>query len=103
VYQKRYPNYVEHLPGVENIRADWERRHMKGVSDWKLNQQVFLDLEEQLGPFSIDIFASRVNGQLPTYCSWKADPAALAMDSLSISWRKHCPYMFPVFVLISRC
>ena len=88
---------------MENIRADWESRHMKDASDWKLDRQVFLEVEERMGPFSIDMFASRTNAQLPAYCSWRADPAALAVDGLSIPWKEHHPYMFPPFALISRC
>ena len=95
--------HAEHLPGVENVRADWESRHRTDSSDWKLNRDVFLQLEKKLGPFSVDMFASRTNAQLPLYCSWRLDPAAVTVDALSISWKDHHPYMFPPFVLIPRC
>ena len=95
--------HAEHLPGVQNIRADWESRHTGDSSDWKLDRKVFLCLEERLGTFSIDLFASRMNNQLLVYCSWKADPAAVAIDALSIPWTGHSPYMFHPFALISRC
>ena len=77
--------------------------HRTDSSDWKLNRDVFLQLENKLGPFSIDMFASRTNAQLPLYCSWKPDPAAVTVDGLSISWKGRHPYMFPPFVLIPRC
>ena len=95
--------HAEHLPGVQNIRADWESRHTRDSSDWKLDRKVFLCLEERLGTFSIDLFAYRMNNQLPVYCSWKLDPAAVAIDALSIPWTGHYPYMFPPFALISCC
>ena len=95
--------HAEHHPGIENVRADWESRHRTDSSDWRLNRDVFLQLENKLGPFSIDMFASRTNAQLPLYCSWKPDPAAVTVDGLSISWKGHHPYMFPPFVLIPRC
>ena len=95
--------HAEHLPGVENIQADWQSRHLTDSSDWKLHLQAFQVIEDKLGPFSIDLFASRTNHQLPTYCSWKPDPAAMAIDGLSIPWRRHHPYMFPPFSLIPRC
>ena len=66
--------HAEHLPGKENIRADWESRHTSDCSDWMLHRGVFLQLEETFGPFSVDLFASRTNAQLPIYCSWRADP-----------------------------
>ena len=36
--------HAEHLPGVENVWADWESRHLVDSSDWKLDQSVFLSL-----------------------------------------------------------
>ena len=72
-------------------------------SDWRLHREIFLKLQKSFGPFTVDLFASRTNAQLPVYCSWKPDPAALIVDALSISWKKHYPYMFPPFALISRC
>lgn len=95
--------HAEHLPGKENVEADWESRHIHDSSDWKLNRQIFRELENQLGPFSIDLFASRTNTQLEAYCSWRPDPFAVAVDALSIPWTGHFPYLFPPFTLISRC
>ena len=85
---------AEHLPGSENIRADWESRHLTDSSDWKLHREVFLSLDKRLGPFSIDLFASRTNTQLPLYCSWRQDPTALAVDALLISWGTTIPTCF---------
>ena len=87
--------HAEHLPASENIRVDWESRHLTDSSDWKLHRKVFLSLDKRLGPFSIDLFASRTNIQLLLYCSWRPHPTALVVDALSISWRNHHPYMFP--------
>jgi len=97
--------HAEHLPGKDNIRADWESRHVRDSSDWMLERDIFLQLEARLGPFSIDLFASRTNTQLPMYCSWRPDPAALAVDALSLPWGNHQAhmYMFPPFALITRC
>lgn len=57
-------------------------------------------IEERLGPFSIDLFASRTNHQLPVYCSWKPDPMAFTVDALSITWKDrrssiHVPSILP--------
>ena len=56
-----------------------------------------------MGPFSINLFASRTNTQLPIYCSWRPDPEALAVNAFSIRWASHRVYMFPPFALIPRC
>ena len=101
--QRKITIHAEHIPGVENVRADWESRHLSDSSDWRLHRDIFLHLEAVEGPFSIDLFASRTNSQLPTYCSWKPDPHAVAIDAFSFSWRDHRPYMFPPFVMIPRC
>lgn len=101
--ERKVTIHAEHLPGSENIRVDWESRHLTDSSDWKLHKEIFLSLNKKLGPFSIDLFASRTNTQLPLYCSWRPDPSALAVDALLISWGNHCPYMFPPFALIPRC
>ena len=95
--------HAEHHPGSEKTQADWESRHVKDSSDWRLKREIFLRLEDQLGPFSIGLFASRTNAHLSVYCSWRPDPAALAVDALSIKWQGHLPYMFPPFALILRC
>ena len=95
--------HAEHLPGRENVRADWESRHVRDSSDWMLQRSIFLQLESRLGPFSIDLFASRTNTQLPVYCSWRPDPAALTVDAFSLPWRNHHAYMFPPFSLITHC
>ena len=64
---------------------------------------MFHHLQERVGPFSIDLFASQTNAQLPTYCSWRPDPSAVVIDALSISWKNHYPYLFPPFALLNRC
>jgi len=53
-----------------------------------------------MGPFTIDLFASRIKRQLR---SWKPDPSAYAVDALSIRWTNHYPYLLPPFALINRC
>lgn len=95
--------HAEHLPGKLNTRADWESRHVNDSSDWRLRRDIFLQLEAKWGPFSIDLFASRMNAQLPVYCSWRPDPAALSVDALTIPWRDQFGYLFPPFTLITRC
>ena len=101
--KRNFTIHAEHLPGVENIRADWQSRHLVDSSDWRLDREIFLHLESQLGPFTIDLFASKTNAQLPTFCSWQPEPKAIAVDALSIPWKEQRAYMFPPFALIPRC
>ena len=95
--------HAEHFPRKLNVRADWHSRHTQDCSNWQLNPLIFQQLQDRLGPFSIDLFASCTNALLSTYCSWKLDPSAIAVDALSISWRDQHKYLFPPFSLLSRC
>lgn len=55
------------------------------------------------GTPDIDIFASRLNSQLPKYASWKPDPGATHVDAFSFAWTWMFIYIFPPFCLIARC
>ena len=72
--QRNLVIHAKHLPGKENVQADWESRHLNDSCDWRLNRDVIFALEESLGPFSINLFATRTNTQLPVYCTWLPDP-----------------------------
>ena len=95
--------HAEHLPGKLNVIADFESRHMSDGSDWQLDVEIFSQLQQIHGPFSVDLFASFRNAQLKVFYSWKADPQATAVDALVQDWSNHRPYCFPPFVLIGRC
>ena len=60
--------HAEYLAGKDNVLADWESCHHDS-SDWQLLQSVFEVINHLLGPFTIDLFASRTNTQLPVFCS----------------------------------
>ena len=63
---------AEHLPGNLNCKADWESRHQKDSSQWKMRPLIFSKICQILGKKpEIDLFASRLSNQLPGYCSWK--------------------------------
>ena len=72
---------AQHLPGVLNCVADSESRHMKDQSDWKLDQETFMKINQRFGPLEVDMFASRLTNQCPHYFSWRPDPFAEATDA----------------------
>ena len=72
-----------------------ESRQTLDSSDWKLNSKLFRMLEQEWGPFDVDLFAARHNTQLPRFFSFRPDPQAEAVDALSQSWTNLCPYAFP--------
>ena len=58
---------AQHLAGVLNTIADDESRVMKDRSDWMLCPTIFHQINQRLGPLEMDLFASRLTHQLPTY------------------------------------
>ena len=89
-----------HLPGVDNVIADNESRKKRYVN-WMLNKEVFDNLNSMLGPFQVDLFASRTDHQLDKYVSWTPDPGAWAIDAMKINWDLDGIYCFPPFCMIS--
>ena len=93
-----------HIPGKLNVSADAESRNFKMETEWMLstsefalmcNHFSFIDLE-------IDIFASRINSQLPVYVSWRSDPGAKFVDAFTSNWADFTFYAFPPFSLIGK-
>ena len=94
---------AEYLPGELNDEADWESRHFRDSSNWKLNPTVFQALNHLWGSLPIDLFADRMNTQLQSYISWFPDPFAHGTDAFQISWTNLKGYSFPPFSMICRC
>jgi hypothetical protein len=93
---------AEHLAGRLNATADWQSRHFDDSSNWRLCPEVFRALMQIRGPCALDLFADRLNTQLPRFFSWKPDPMAIAFDALQQDWSKGRNYAFPPFCLIMR-
>jgi len=68
-----------------NSTADRGPRAWFDRSEWKLSPKIFQKINSQLGHLSMDLFASRLSTQLPTFISWKPDPLAMA-DALTLTW-----------------
>ena len=56
----------------------------------------------EMGTIQCRSFAARHNKQIPTYFSWKADPAAAAVNAMVQEWGALTLYAFPPFILIGR-
>ena len=93
-----------HIPGSENLLADCASRSFNDRHEWKLDERIFHSLVLVFGMPSIDLFASRLNYQVSTFCSWKPDPEAKFFDAFTLNWAQFdLPYIFPPFSLITRC
>jgi len=93
---------AEHLPGVNNCEADFESTAIQSSAKWQLRRDIFLTLMREVYQCNVDLFATRLNQQLPQFVSWRPDPFAVGTDALQIPWIGWKGYAFPPFVLISK-
>lgn len=93
-----------HIPGSENIEADSKSRNFHSIdTEWMLNPRVLKQALKTLKVQpEIDLFASRLNKQMPTYCSYKPDPEAAYINAFTISWSNMCFYCFPPFSCLTH-
>ena len=96
---------ASHIPGVENVEADRESRISNVDAEWMLKPSIFTKICQHFNYSpTIDMFATRINHQLPTYVAWRPDPQAYDIDALSFPWSDSelNPYCFPPFSIISQ-
>ena len=71
---------------MKNVKADVESRIFHSVAEWMLHPALCQWIIQLKGPCKVDLFAMRLNNQLPYYISWRPDPFAVATDAFQISW-----------------
>jgi len=94
---------ASHIPGVLNKEADKESRENETKLEWKLNESHFQDVIDffKFEP-EIDLFASRINTQIPKFVSYRPDPEATHVNAFSINWTGLRFYAFPPFSCIAQ-
>ena len=92
-----------YVPREENHIADKKSRVLQDSLEWMLHPVVFQALQKEAGGFGIDLFATRVNHQVPAYVSWRPEPGAVATDAFNVKWDFQLAYLFPPFCMIKRC
>ena len=94
---------MTYIPGCENVEADKESRTFRRCTEWCLKKTHFTNACAKLRVTpNIDLFASRISCQITPYVSYRADPAAFAINAFHMSWQHHLFYAFPSFSLITR-
>ena len=92
-----------HIPGVDNTAADLESRSINLDMEWKLNPERLKFALDLLGIApTIDLFASRLNKQMNRFVAFRPDPAAVAVDAFSLSWKAETFYVFPPFSIVAK-
>jgi Reverse transcriptase (RNA-dependent DNA polymerase) len=94
--------FATHIPGKLNKRADSLSRWTRDRSDWKLDPRVFRRLERLWGPHTLDLFATRLNTQLPRFVSWRDDPVAVGTDAFRQDLGRERAYAHPPFNQIAK-
>lgn len=82
--------------------ADKESRVKNLDTEWMLAPHIFSRLCEVFSIPDMDLFASRINTQVPTYVSWKPDPSAAYINAFSVNWENRSLYAFLPFRIIGR-
>ena len=94
---------ARYLPRQNNVLADLlSRRDQAIATEWTLHRQVAKALLSAWGSPSIDLFASRLNAQLPVYCSLVPDDQAALEDVFRHPWDNLDVYAFPPFALLGK-
>ena len=94
---------ASYIPGKENYNADVESRKKQTKLEWMLNQKIFTKIisKFQFQP-EIDLFASRLNAQLPVFVLYHPDPETMHINTFSISWQSRPFYAFLPFAVIGK-
>ncbi len=93
---------ARHIPGRLNRTADLlSRSHQIVNTEWTLHRAVAARLWEIWGRPTIDLMATELTAQLPTYISPYPDPHAFAVDAMSCDWTGMDAYIFPPWSMLS--
>ena len=70
-----------HLLGTNKVAAD---RASRVLCEWGPDETTFESITAYFFRSQIDLFASRLNHQLPRYAAWQPDPGAEAVDAFTL-------------------
>ena len=78
--------------GVKDLKVGLANSLCLMISDRFSSDPMTLPLPP---PYSVDLFASRLNNKLPLYVSLVPDSQAMTQDALSLKWQYLDAYAFP--------
>ena len=82
--------------------SKYQQRLKSNLLSPPTHRDPFNSIDKELGPFDIDLFASRINYKLKPYISWKQDPQALFCNAFHFDWENLYSYCFPPFSMIPK-
>ena len=91
------------IPGIFNEEADIDSRKNKTRTEWLMNWNYFKKIIKSLNfKPTIDLFATRLNTQLPHFISLRHDPESKGVNAFTLSWENLSFYAFPPFIYIPK-
>ena len=93
---------AQHIPGIQNVVADTASRQIETRTNWTLDKKIFQSVCQRFYTPEVDLFASRLNHQVPKYVSRYPDLGALAVDAFLQNWSKWTCLIHPPVVLLPR-
>lgn len=72
--QRRTALKAQHLPGKDNLNADFMSCHLRDRTNWILNPSLFSLINQMWGPLQLDLFATRFSCQLPRFFKLASRP-----------------------------
>ena len=100
-HQNNIQLLAKYVPGARNVLADQlSRRNQTLPSEWSLHPQICRWIWKTWDTPWIDLFATKLNHQLPVYMSPIPDPQAWSTDALVQSWDRMIAYAYPPTGLI---
>ena len=85
--QKDCSFVTSYIRSADNDEADTLSRE-QDRNDWMLHPNHFRSITRQWGTPSVDLFASRLNHQVPRWFSWRHQPGTGGVDALLQDWSK---------------
>jgi hypothetical protein len=94
---------AEYISTHDNKIADEASRvFLNPDAEVMIEPACFQQIQDNLGPLDVDLFAAMENSQLPRYVSWRPDPSSMYGDAFSRRAPKGNLYAFPPTGLILR-
>ena len=92
-----------HVPGVENVLADFLSRQEVDQREWSLHGRVVNQVFARWERPHIDLFASVHNYKLKTFCSLIPTPLSISSNAFTVDWGRFAlVYAFPPLAIILK-
>lgn len=89
-----------HIPGTQNVTADFLSRQRPRPGEWRLHPEVVENIWVMFGRAEVDLFASRETTHCPRWFSLADSTSPLGQDALAHDWPRTLLYAFPPFPLV---